>query len=115
VFENRVLRRIFGPKGDEVTGEWRKPHNEELHDLYSSPNIVRVIKSRRMRWAGHVARMWRREACIGFWWGNLSERDHLGEPGVDRSIILRWIFRKWDVEVWAGLSWLRIETGGGQL
>jgi len=57
VFENRVLRRIFGPKRDEVTGEWRKLHNEELIDLYSSPNIVRVIKSKRMRWAGHVARI----------------------------------------------------------
>jgi hypothetical protein len=57
VFENRVLRRIFGPKRDEVMGEWRKLHNEELNDLYSLPNLVRVIKSRRMRWAGHVARM----------------------------------------------------------
>jgi hypothetical protein len=57
VFENRVVRRIFGPKRDEVTGEWRRLHNEELNDLYSSPNILRVIKSRRMRWAGHVARM----------------------------------------------------------
>jgi len=54
VFENMVLRRIFGPRRDEVAGEWRKLHNEELNDLYSSPNIVRVIKSRRMRWAGHV-------------------------------------------------------------
>ena len=59
VFEKRVLRRIFGPKRDEVTGEWRKLHNEELSDLYSLPNIVRVVKSRRMRWAGHVARMGR--------------------------------------------------------
>jgi hypothetical protein len=57
VFENRVLRRVFGPKRDEVTGEWRKLHTEELNDLYSLPNIVRVVKSRRMRWAGHVARM----------------------------------------------------------
>jgi hypothetical protein len=57
VFENRVLRRIFGPKRDEVTGGWRKLHNEELHGLYSSPSIVSVIKARRMRWAGHVARM----------------------------------------------------------
>ena len=57
VFENRVLRRLFGPKRDKVTGEWRKLHNEELSDLYSLPNIVRVVKSIRMRWAGHVARM----------------------------------------------------------
>jgi hypothetical protein len=57
VFDNRVLRRIFGPKRDEVTGEWRKLHNEELRDLYSSPSIIRIIKSWRMRWAGRVARM----------------------------------------------------------
>ena len=57
VFENRVLRRIFGPKRDEVSGEWREVHNEERNDLYSSPSIVRMIKSRRMRWAGHVVRM----------------------------------------------------------
>jgi len=57
VFENMVLMRIFGPRRDEITGEWRRLHNEELNDLYSSPNIVQVIKSTRMRWAGHVARM----------------------------------------------------------
>ena len=67
VFENRVLRRIFRPKRDEVTGEWRKLHNEELHVLYSSPNTVRAIKSRRMRWAGDVARMERLEVYTGFW------------------------------------------------
>ena len=73
VFENRVLRRIFGPNRDEVTGEWRKLHNEELNDLYCSPNIVRVMKSRRMRLAGHVARMGGGEEYTGFWWGNLRE------------------------------------------
>ena len=65
VFENMVLRRIFGPRKGEVTGEWRRLHNEELNDLYSSPIIVRVIKSRRMRWAGHVARMGDERVCIG--------------------------------------------------
>jgi hypothetical protein len=98
MFENRVLRRIFGPKRDEVTGEWRKLHNEELNDLYSSPNIVRVIKS-RTRWAGHIARMERGDACTGFMWGKLRERDRWGDPGLDGRIILRWIFRKWDVGV----------------
>jgi hypothetical protein len=67
VFENRVLRRIFGPKRDRVTGGWRKLHNEELHNLYSSPSIIRIIKSKRMRWAGHMARMGRRGTCIGYW------------------------------------------------
>ena len=64
VFENRVPRRIFGPKSDGVTGEWRKLHNEELNGLHSSPNIIQVIKSRRMRWAGHVACMEGQEMCI---------------------------------------------------
>jgi hypothetical protein len=68
MFENRVLRRVFGPKRDEVTGEWRKLHNEELNNLDSLPSIVRVVKSRRMRWAGHVARVGEGEVCIGFWW-----------------------------------------------
>ena len=88
VFENRMLR-IFGPKRDELIGEWRKLHNEELSDLYSLPNIFRVIKLRRMRWAGHVTRMGIGEAYTGFWWANLKERDHLGDPGVDGRIILR--------------------------
>jgi hypothetical protein len=81
VFENRVLEKIFGPKRDEVAGEWRKLHNEELHILYSSPNIIRQIKSRRMRWAGHVFRMGeeRRGKCTGFWWESQTERT-LGRP-----------------------------------
>jgi hypothetical protein len=76
VFWNRVLRRIFGPKRDEVTGEWRKSHNEELRDLYSSPSIIRIMKSRRMRWAGHVARMGGRGTLIDYWWEIHKERDH---------------------------------------
>ena len=90
VFKNRVLRRKFGPKRDEVTGECRKLHIEELNYLYSQ-NIFRVIKSRRMRWAGHVARTRERIDVYRFWWGNLKERDHLGDPGMDGKIILRWI------------------------
>jgi len=76
VFENMALRRMFEPRRDEVTGEWMRLYNEELNDLYSSPNIVRVIKSIRMRWAGHVAHVVRRGGCIGSWWGNRRERDH---------------------------------------
>jgi hypothetical protein len=67
MFENRVLRRIFGPKRVEGTGECRKLHNKELHDLYSSPSIIRIIKSRRMRWTGHVTRMGRRGTRISYW------------------------------------------------
>jgi hypothetical protein len=73
LIENRVLRRIFGPKTVEVTGGWRKLHNEELHNLYSSPGIIRMIKSTRMRWVGHVARMGRRGMHIGYWWESQRE------------------------------------------
>jgi hypothetical protein len=75
VFENKVLRRLFGPKRDVVTGGWRKLHNEKLHNLYSSPSIIRIIKSRRMRWAGH-AEWGRRGMCIGYWWESKRDRDH---------------------------------------
>jgi hypothetical protein len=95
-----VLRRIFGPKGDEVTGGWRKQHNEKLHNLYSSQSIIRVIKSRRMRWAGHVARMGRREILVGKpdrkrplgrprcrWVNNIKIDDYhlLGDDAVETS------------------------------
>jgi len=113
-FENMVLR-IFGPRGDEVTGEWRRLQNEELNDLYSSTNIVRVIKSRRMRWAGHVARMGEERGCIGSWWRNRRKRVQWGDLGVDGWIILRWITRRWDVGILTALDWPRIETGGGRL
>jgi hypothetical protein len=76
VFENRVLRKIFGQKRDEVTEEWRKLHNEELRDFYSLPSIIRIIKSRRMRWTVNVARMGRRGTRIGYWWEIQRERDH---------------------------------------
>jgi hypothetical protein len=80
VFENRLLRRIFGPKRDEVTGEWRRLHNEELNDLYSSPNIIRVIKSRRMRWAGHVAHMGEGRGAYRILVGRPEGRRSLGRP-----------------------------------
>jgi hypothetical protein len=98
------LRGVFRVKRDGVTGEWRKLHNEELNNLYYSPTIVRVIKSRMMCWAGHVARMGSGEVCTWRWWGNLRERGHWGDPGVGGRIILKLIFRKWDVEEWAGFS-----------
>ena len=113
--EDTVLSGIFEHKRDEVTKKWRKLHNEELNDLYSSPNMVWVIISTRARWAVHVARMGRGEVYTEFWWGNQKERDYLEGSGVDGRIILRCIFRKWDVEVWTGSSWLRIGTGGGNL
>ena len=80
MFENRVLRRIFGPRRDEVTGEWRRLHNEELNDLYSSPNILRVIKSRRMRWVGHVARMGEESGVYRVLVGKPEGRRPLGIP-----------------------------------
>ena len=82
VFENTLLRRVYGPKRDEITKEWRKLHNEELSELYSLPNIVRVVKSVGGEW------------CTRFWWGNLRQRDHWGGPDADGRIILRWIFKK---------------------
>jgi len=92
VFENRVLRRIFGPKSVEVKGERRKLHNEELNDLYSLPSIVRAIKS-RMKWAGHAACMGERRGAYRVVVGKSVRKRPLGRPGR-RRIILRWIFRK---------------------
>jgi hypothetical protein len=82
VFENTVLRRIFGPKRDEVMGGWRKLHNEELHNLYASPSILRLIKSRRMRWAGHVAQMGDKRNAYMRLWEIQKERDHWEDQDV---------------------------------
>jgi hypothetical protein len=112
VFENRVLRRIFRSKRDEVTGEWAKLHNEVLNGLYSLPNIVRVIKSRRMRWTGHVARTGEGRGVYRVLVGKPEGKRPLG---VDGRIMLGWIFKKWDVGVRSGLGWLRIGIGGGHL
>jgi len=98
-----------------VTGEWTKLHNEELNDLYSLPNIVRVVKSRRMRWAGHVARMGEDRGVQRLLVGKPEGKNHWGNQDVDGRIILRWIFRKLEEVVGTGWSWLRIETGGGHL
>jgi hypothetical protein len=92
VFENRVLMRIFGPKRDEVTGTWRRLHNEKRNDLYSLPNTVWVMKLRRIRWVGHITRSGRGKMHTGFWQGNVKARDQLEDACVDGRIVLKWIF-----------------------
>jgi hypothetical protein len=94
VFENRVLRGIFGPKRDEVTGEWRKLHSGELRNLYSSSNIIREIKSRTMRWAAHVARMGGTEECKRFWRESPKERQNSEERGVGGRMGSKWILER---------------------
>jgi hypothetical protein len=103
VFENKVLRRILTPKRDEVTGGWRKLHNEELHDLYSSPSIIRIIKSRRMRWAGHVARIGEKINVCRLLVGKPEGKRLLGRPK-----------RRWADTIkidlleigWGGVDWI---------
>jgi hypothetical protein len=114
VFENSVLRRIYGPKREEDRSR-RKMHNDELHGLYSSPNIVRVIKAMRMRWVGHVARIGRGEVFTGFWVGGPKLRDHWEDLGVSGRITLRWILGREGSMGRTGFGWLRIGSSGGFL
>ena len=115
MFENRVLRRIFGPKRDGVTEEWRKLHNGELNDLYYSPNIVRVIKSRRTRWAEHVARMGKRRGVYRILVGKPEGKRPLGRPRRRWKDNIKMVLQEVGVWVWTGSSWLRIGTGGWHL
>jgi hypothetical protein len=110
VFENRVLRRIFESKRDEVTGEWRKLHSEELHNLYSSPNIIRQIKSRRIRWAGHVARMGEERKVYKVLVGKPEGMRPLERPRHGSENGIRMDIRETVLGVWLGLNWLRIGT-----
>jgi len=98
VFENRVLRRIFGHKRDEVTGKWRKLHNEELNDLYSSPNIIQVTKSRRMRWVGHVAHMGEGRGAHRVLVGKPEDKRPLGRSRCRWEDNIKMDCRKWDGE-----------------
>jgi hypothetical protein len=115
VFENSVMRKVFGPKRDEVTGEWRKLHNEELSDPYSLPNIVRVVKSRRMRWAENVARMGEgrgvHRVLVGISEGKrpLRKSRHRWEDNIKMDL------EEMDWEAWSGLIWVRIEISNGPM
>jgi hypothetical protein len=106
VFENRVLRRTFGPKRDEVTGGCRKLHNNKHHDLYFSPSIIRMIKSRKMRWAGHVARTGEKRNAYRLLVGTVEGKERKEDQDIGGSCT-------GGMEVmWTGLDWLRIGTGG---
>jgi hypothetical protein len=112
VFENRLLRGIFGPKRDEVTGEWRMWHNLELHNLHSSPDIIRRIKSRRMRWAGHVARMGERRNMYRVLVGKPKGKKHLEDQGVGGRMGSKWTLGRLVGGGWGGFTWLRIGIVG---
>jgi hypothetical protein len=106
VFENRVLRRIFGPKRDEVTGEWRRLYNKELYALYSSPNIIRVIKSRRLRLAGHEARMRERRGAFRVLEGKLERRKPLGKTRCRCEDNIKMDLREVS---WGGIDWIDLD------
>jgi hypothetical protein len=103
LFENRVLGRIFGPKRDEVIGSWRKLHNEELHNLYCSPSIIRIIKPRKMRWAGHVARMGGKRNASRILVGKLEGKRPLGRPRCRWEDNIRMDLREIG---WGGMDWI---------
>jgi hypothetical protein len=115
VFENRLLRRTFGTKMDEVTGEWRRLHNEELYDLYSSPNIIRVTKSKKMTWAGHVERMGEVRGAYRVLMGRPEGSRPLGRPRRRWEDNIKMDLQEVGWGAWAGLIWLRIGTVGGLL
>jgi hypothetical protein len=110
---NRPVRRIFGPKGDKRVGSWRRLHNGKLRGLYISPNIIRMIKSRRMRWAGYIACMGKRGIYRGFWLESQKEKDHKEDTDIGRRIILKWILGKYDEVLWTGSIWFRIGISRG--
>jgi hypothetical protein len=114
VFENRVLRRIFGPKREE-DGSWRKYHNDELHDLYSSSNLVRVIKAGRLRWAGHVARMVEGRGVYRVLVGKPEGKRPLGRPRRRREDNIKMGLREIGIDGKTGFGWLRIGSNGGIL
>jgi hypothetical protein len=113
VFENGVQRRIFEPKRDEVIGEWRKLHIGEHHNLYTSPNIIGLMKSRRMRWAGHMVQEKREVYKVLV--GKFEGKRPLGRLGVDRRMGSEWILGRLAGRVWSGFTWLSIGTVGGLL
>jgi hypothetical protein len=113
VFENRVLRGIFGPKRDEVTGDWRKLHNGELRNLYSPSGIIRQIKSRRVRWVGHVARTGEGRNMYRVLVGKPKEIGHLENQGVDGRLGSKWILGILAGGAWSGFSWLGTGSSGG--
>jgi hypothetical protein len=115
VFENNVLRKTFRSKREEVEGGWRRLHNEKLHNLYASSNIIRVIKSRRGRWVWHVGRMGAIRNSYDILVGNMKGRDNSKELGADGRIIFVCILGKQGGKLWTGHSWLRISTSDGFL
>jgi len=115
VSENRVLSRIYGPKRDEEIGEWTKLHNEELNDMYCSPNIDRVIKSRRMRWAGHIARIGERRGVYRVLVGKHEGKSPYGRHRPRWEDDIKLDLQEVGCAVWTGSSWLRIGRGGGHL